>query len=189
MVTYTSTYNLRLPAVGQDDDVWGGYVNDNTNALESILTGNTTITNLVITTADINGGTLDNVVIGGSTPAAITGTTITADGLTVDTNTLHVDATNNRVGVGTSAPNQKVEISDTSTADVALRMTNNDGNLEIQKYQDDLAIKLNDTGDIIIRSALHRFYSICVLLPMAIYHFTRIQARLPSSSGMRVRRA
>jgi hypothetical protein len=86
-----------------------------------------------------------------STGIDVTGT-VTADGLTVDTDTLYVDATNNRVGVGTTAPSQKVEISDTSTADVALRMTNNDGNLEIQKYQDDLAIKLNDTGDIIIRS-------------------------------------
>ena len=77
MVTYTSTYNLKLPVVGQDDDVWGGYVNDNTNALENLLTGTTTITNVVITTADINGGTLDNVVIGGTTPVNITGTTIT----------------------------------------------------------------------------------------------------------------
>ena len=77
MVTYTSTYNLKLPVVGQDDDAWGGYINDNTNALENLLTGNTTITSLVITTADINGGTLDNVVIGGTTAAAVTGTTIT----------------------------------------------------------------------------------------------------------------
>jgi len=81
MVTYTSTYNLKLPVVGQDDDAWGGYINDNTNALESLLTGNTTITSLVITTADINGGTLDNVVIGGTTAAEITGTTITGTSL------------------------------------------------------------------------------------------------------------
>jgi hypothetical protein len=33
----------------------------------------------------------------------VTGT-ITSDGLTVDTNTLHVDATNNRVGIGTDSP-------------------------------------------------------------------------------------
>jgi hypothetical protein len=41
----------------------------------------------VLTTADINGGTADNVVIGGSTAAAITGTTITANtGLMPDAN-------------------------------------------------------------------------------------------------------
>jgi len=44
-------------------------------------------------------------VIGGSTPAAISGTTGSFSGnLTVDTNTLFVDAANNRVGVGTSSP-------------------------------------------------------------------------------------
>jgi hypothetical protein len=38
-----------------------------------------------------------------STGIDVTGT-VTADGLTVDTNTLHVDATNNWVGIGTSSP-------------------------------------------------------------------------------------
>ena len=38
-----------------------------------------------------------------STGVDVTGT-ITSDGLTVDTDTLHVDATNNRVGIGTSSP-------------------------------------------------------------------------------------
>ena len=100
MVTYTSTYNLKLPAVGQDDDVWGGYVNDNTNALESILTGNTTITSLVITTADINGGTLDNVVIGGSTAAAVTGTTITGTGFVSSGNMTFGDSNKAIFGAG-----------------------------------------------------------------------------------------
>jgi hypothetical protein len=53
-----------------------------------------TITNLgAVTTADINGGTIDGTVIGGSSPAAISGTTGSFSGnLTVDTNTLFVDA-------------------------------------------------------------------------------------------------
>ena len=38
-----------------------------------------TSTSLTATSADINGGTVDNSVIGGATPAAITGTTITAN--------------------------------------------------------------------------------------------------------------
>ena len=41
--------------------------------------GTANIDSLVADTADINGGTLDGAVIGGSTPAAITGTTITAN--------------------------------------------------------------------------------------------------------------
>jgi len=40
----------------------------------------------------------------------ITGT-LTSDGLTVDTNTLHVDSTNNRVGIGTSSPDVKFHVS------------------------------------------------------------------------------
>ena len=60
---------------------------------------------LTATTADIDGGTIDGTVIGGSTPAAISGTTGTFTGnLTVDTSTLFVDAANNRVGVGTTNP-------------------------------------------------------------------------------------
>ena len=77
MVTTTTVYSFQKPDVSGDEDAWGGYLNANIDKYESILTGNTTITSLVITTADINGGTLDNVVIGGSTAAAVTGTTIT----------------------------------------------------------------------------------------------------------------
>jgi hypothetical protein len=44
-----------------------------------------------------------------STGVDITGT-LTSDGLTVDTNTLHVDATNNRVGIGTDSPSAKLSV-------------------------------------------------------------------------------
>ncbi len=43
------------------------------------LDGTANIDSLVADTADINGGTLDNAVIGGTTAAAITGTTLTAN--------------------------------------------------------------------------------------------------------------
>jgi len=74
-----------------------------------------TITNLgAVTTADINGGTIDGTVIGGSTPAAISGTTGSFSGnLTVDTNTLFVDAANNRVGIVTSSPATQLEVNGT----------------------------------------------------------------------------
>jgi len=35
---------------------------------------------------------------------SITNTSVTTDNLTVDTNTIHVDSTNNRVGIGTASP-------------------------------------------------------------------------------------
>ena len=59
-----------------------------------------------------------------ATGVDVTGT-ITSDGLTVDTNTLYVDSTNNRVGIGTSSPATKAEIYGTASAqNVALRITN-----------------------------------------------------------------
>ena len=49
----------------------------------------------------------------GEATLALTGdVTIAANkGLTVDTNTLHVDATNNRVGIGTTSPSQELDVS------------------------------------------------------------------------------
>jgi len=178
------------------------------SVVNSSLTSLGTITSLVATTADINGGTIDGAVIGGSSAAAITGTTITGtsfvssgnmtfgdndkaifgagsdlqiyhdgshsyvsdqgtgnllirgenvllqkadgtenylravpnaevkiyydgseklattstgidvtgtatmDGLTVDTNTLYVDATNNRVGIGTTSPARSIHVAE-----------------------------------------------------------------------------
>lgn len=43
------------------------------------ITGVVTLNSAVLTTADVNGGTVDGTIIGGSNPAAITGTTITAN--------------------------------------------------------------------------------------------------------------
>lgn len=48
--------------------------------------------------------------------------TVTADALTVDTNTLHVDATNNRVGVGTTAPGHAVHIVQPTANDTSLML-------------------------------------------------------------------
>lgn len=60
-----------------------------------------------------------------STGIDVTGS-ISADGLTVDTNTLHVDATNNRVGIGTNSPSRTLTLVD-ATSDGS-------GGLLIQNY-------------------------------------------------------
>jgi hypothetical protein len=82
-------------------------------SLGGIFEGNVTV-NADLTVSgntDINGGTIDGTVIGGTTPAAISGTTGTFSGnLTVDTDTLFVDAANNRVGIGTSSPNANFQV-------------------------------------------------------------------------------
>ena len=73
-------------------------------------------------TITIPDGTIDNTVIGGTTTAAGSFTTlqadtslnvdgtVTADGLTVDTDTLYVDATNDRVGIGTTSPSANLHV-------------------------------------------------------------------------------
>ena len=59
----------------------------NTNMTFNSNTGVATFASTVLTTTDINGGTVDGAVIGGSSAAAITGTTITANtGLMPDAN-------------------------------------------------------------------------------------------------------
>jgi hypothetical protein len=67
-------------------------------------TGVMTVASAVLTTADINGGTLDNTVIGGATPAAgtfTTGSATTFTATTVDSTNLEV--TNLKAKDGTSA--------------------------------------------------------------------------------------
>jgi hypothetical protein len=61
---------------------------------------------------------------------------ITTDGLTVDTDTLHVDATNNRVGVGTSSPAAPLEVS-TSSADYRIQLTHTSGQNKIKSVDGD----------------------------------------------------
>ena len=73
---------------------------------------------------------------GGSTPTLATVTTagntttnaITVGGLTVDTDTLYVDATTNRVGIGTATPTDKLHIIDSSNANIFGRITANGTN-------------------------------------------------------------
>ena len=57
--------------------------------------------------------TLDSVTTRGNT----TTNAITVGGLTVDTNTLFVDATNNRVGFGTTTPAYRVDVQGTTLVD------------------------------------------------------------------------
>ena len=54
-------------------------------------------------------------------------------GLTVDTNTLSVDATNNRVGINTTSPSRTLSVEDTSTS-AAIELKNNSGQLALINY-------------------------------------------------------
>jgi hypothetical protein len=106
----------------------------------------TTIADLgVVTTVDINGGTIDGVTIGGASAGAGTFTTLNTTGAVVfneagadvdfrvegdtDANLLFVDASTDNVGIGTSSPKSddggnKLEISNNANTVVTLTATN-----------------------------------------------------------------
>ena len=112
------------------------------------------IANIADTVSKANGGTFDaGVTVNG---------TVTADGLTVDTDTLYVDAANNLVGIGTTLPEAKLEIEDGGTSkSVLLKVTADDsspyalviGNDTFSTSDTDgLAINVNNSGDAIINA-------------------------------------
>jgi len=79
---------------------------------------------------------------------SITNTSVTTDNLTVDTNTIHVDSANNRVGIGTTTPNNPLEITHTGSVGA--------GGLRIgdpSTIASDTGIYLRTTGDAVIGAA------------------------------------
>jgi trimeric autotransporter adhesin len=90
--------------------------------------GNVKVTYGGSTTANIDGGTIDGTVIGGTTPAAGTFTSLTASGdVNFDSNTLFVDASANAVGIGTTTPAAPLSFgSSTNDARIYLRGNTNE---------------------------------------------------------------
>ena len=73
---------------------------------------------------------------GSSTITVPTGNTLNvADNLTVDTNTLHVDASNSKVGIGTTSPEETLEVVHATAPAIQLNRTNDGGFKSILRQQ------------------------------------------------------
>ena len=100
---------------------------------------------------NLDGAVIDSSVIGGTTAAAGTFTTLTASGdLTVDTNTLKVDSTNNRVGIGTASPSDTIEIRSSGNDD-GFRLKGSGGDNLVWLHQqatDSAIMRMYDGGTV-----------------------------------------
>jgi hypothetical protein len=110
--------NIEVTNIKAKDGTSAGSIADSTGVV--------TLASSVLTTTDINGGTIDGAVIGGSSAAAGSFTTLNTSGQVVfndagadvdfrvegdtDANLLFVDASTDRVGIGTSSPGSLFEI-------------------------------------------------------------------------------
>ena len=92
--TFTNNLNLTKPEVGASTDTWGTKLNNDLDDLDAIFSA--TGTSVAI---NLDGAVIDSSVIGGTTPAAGTFTTLTAN--TSITGTLATAAQTNITSVGT----------------------------------------------------------------------------------------
>ena len=95
--TTVDTTNIEVTNIKAKDGTSAGSIADSTGVV--------TVASAVLTTADINGGTADNVTIGGSTAAAGTFTTFTSTGIDDNASSTAITITSgNDVGVGVTSP-------------------------------------------------------------------------------------
>jgi hypothetical protein len=94
-----------------------------------VSSGDVITTNTINETTAASGVTIDSLLV---KDGGITGTTgVFSGNLTVDTNTLFVNAANNRVGIGTSSPSQPLQVVTSGATAAGISVTNTTGNANL----------------------------------------------------------
>jgi hypothetical protein len=145
-------------------------------------------------TVDINGGTIDGTTIGGTTAAPGSFTTVSASGnLIVDTNTLFVDATNNRAGIGTTTPEAELHVkrlgdnhvatieSDNASADLFVKSSG--GYIRLRATGSDIVLMTSNVARMRIASS-NGYVGIGTTSPSYQLHVNTDSAGKPGAGGL-----